>query len=873
MIFFIEGSFQSSAKTLIAEADIHIDSSPVSIGTLTFTQRDFPPAPVRISGTLKNLIPNTRYHGFHVHTFALTEGDWNCNHVGAHWNPFNTRHGDRLDSIDRRHVGDLGNILSDSFGNVYIDFEDSIIQLHNLTKSSILNKSIVIHKDNDDLGRGNHDDSHTTGHAGALIACGNIRLLDSVSTSKSAINILWPFDLNTKDFYNIYNGVPLSSVSYVSSPVSTTAVHLRSSLKQSIAVTQPSLNLTRLSFTVQCWIHPTSLSTYHNTILAQCQNPSLRNCLHMGIRNTTLYMNYYDETLQSKSILKPDNWYHVAFVFDSVSLQLSIYLNGKQDVTKKVSVSNYGTTDSITIGTSYITRQHHTHFDGYIDQLSIVSSARSAEDILRDATSIQSTTIKEPMENSNVIVDSSLSTNCQTQNEIIQQQAKVIEQQITMTKNVLQMSMETVSQMWNQQQDQRVCKSNIQSLPSHYDYTPPNRVWCPWKEDCTQILDNRGRLTIEMDQQLSVPFELHMSISEQPINRSYIVHFSIDERQVSIYKTINNITTSIHQTTNKDHILYGEKGKYWLSIDYANLFVKYGQGEVRDRCTLIKTDVPNSEQDYIRSIKYAHISFNNSREIAHLKKFENKIRMKVGKNPVVDDPALLVITPDQFTIDHQQNNTVIPITRLDSHCQALYHDVIHWRFQDDDFPYLYEAIEYSISNNKGWCHQKLIEKASRFGGRNLRATYLRITIGRNRGTSPGVPYVLEVWPPGHFSPIHSHGNTYGIIRVLHGEVNVKLYRTLNLKKKEPIHEATIYENQVTWLSPGLNQVHKLENKSPNKSCITIQAYEYVANDVTNYEYFDYITNDGQDIKVFDPVSDIDYFEFKKIIMEEWNNKH
>ncbi|CAF4399740.1 unnamed protein product, partial [Adineta steineri] len=58
------------------------------------------------------------------------------------------------------------------------------------------------------------------------------------------------------------------------------------------------------------------------------------------------------------------------------------------------------------------------------------------------------------MENSNVIVDSSLSTNCQTQNEIIQQQAKVIEQQITMTKNVLQMSMETVSQMWNQQQDQ-----------------------------------------------------------------------------------------------------------------------------------------------------------------------------------------------------------------------------------------------------------------------------------------------------------------------------------------------------------------------------------------------------------------------------------
>jgi hypothetical protein len=57
-------------------------------------------------------------------------------------------------------------------------------------------------------------------------------------------------------------------------------------------------------------------------------------------------------------------------------------------------------------------------------------------------------------------------------------------------------------------------------------------------------------------------------------------------------------------------------------------------------------------------------------------------------------------------------------------------------------------------------------------------------------------------------------------------------------------------------------VHKLENKSSNKTCITIQAYEYVTDEVNNYEYFDYITNDGQAIRSFDPLSGMDYFGFK-----------
>ena len=54
---------------------------------------------------------------------------------------------------------------------------------------------------------------------------------------------------------------------------------------------------------------------------------------------------------------------------------------------------------------------------------------------------------------------------------------------------------------------------------------------------------------------------------------------------------------------------------------------------------------------------------------------------------------------------------------------------------------LSDAIRYSIKTPGMTLYEKLKEKEEQF-------TYLRVTLGPDRRTAPGIPYVLEIWPSG-----------------------------------------------------------------------------------------------------------------------------
>lgn len=127
---------------------------------------------VRIFGRITGLTPGK--HGFHVHQYGdvFTNG---CDSAGPHFNPMNAPHGGPQDSPDRRHAGDLGNVIANRRGIATIDILDKIMTLSG--PNSILGRSIVIHADEDDLGRKNNEESKKTGNSGPRSACGTIAIV------------------------------------------------------------------------------------------------------------------------------------------------------------------------------------------------------------------------------------------------------------------------------------------------------------------------------------------------------------------------------------------------------------------------------------------------------------------------------------------------------------------------------------------------------------------------------------------------------------------------------------------------------------------------------------------------------------------------
>jgi Cu-Zn family superoxide dismutase len=120
---------------------------------------------VKIELNIIGLKPNF-LHGFHVHEAGdLTD---KCISMCSHFNPFNTFHG--CPGMAIRHVGDLGNIITNNKGEAKYIFYDDIIKLRGHI-SNIIGRGLIIHEDKDDCGKGGNFESLKTGNAGKRIAC------------------------------------------------------------------------------------------------------------------------------------------------------------------------------------------------------------------------------------------------------------------------------------------------------------------------------------------------------------------------------------------------------------------------------------------------------------------------------------------------------------------------------------------------------------------------------------------------------------------------------------------------------------------------------------------------------------------------------
>jgi superoxide dismutase, Cu-Zn family len=141
---------------------IHPTKGNSVAGIITFT--DLPEGGVKVVADLQNI--STGLHGIHVHQCGDCSAV-DASSAGGHFNPGHENHGAPMDTI--RHAGDMGNIVADVNQIAHMEYIDYAISLTG--EHSIIGRSVIIHKDPDDL------KSQPTGNAGARIGCGIIGII------------------------------------------------------------------------------------------------------------------------------------------------------------------------------------------------------------------------------------------------------------------------------------------------------------------------------------------------------------------------------------------------------------------------------------------------------------------------------------------------------------------------------------------------------------------------------------------------------------------------------------------------------------------------------------------------------------------------
>jgi hypothetical protein len=109
--------------------------------------------------------------------------------------------------------------------------------------------------------------------------------------------------------------------------------------------------------------------------------------LYFILRGAHLYIGFTSNDLGGLITLVAANWYHIAFVYNYQTQQQILYVNGVQDTIKSNAAPYQGTNGTIQIGATQVYSTVN-FFNGYIDNLMITTQAKSATQVLYDASVI-----------------------------------------------------------------------------------------------------------------------------------------------------------------------------------------------------------------------------------------------------------------------------------------------------------------------------------------------------------------------------------------------------------------------------------------------------------------------------------------------------
>ncbi|KAM3426860.1 hypothetical protein MY4824_009784 [Beauveria thailandica] len=411
--------------------------------------------------------------------------------------------------------------------------------------------------------------------------------------------------------------------------------------------------------------------------------------------------------------------------------------------------------------------------------------------------------------------------------------------------------------------------------PSHfYDpfRTPPSVIKAPNSPGKTPMLvGGLGTISAKSNAKESIKFIVHSSDpSTQPTLTLDITgascvlskrdNDSVPYQKVADYKFPKGEASAyLNVASKKDPTVY------WISVDRSNGRFRYGQHFTNVSMTFLQKDFGNDHK-WMDNLRITDIA-QDGKDIPN-----DDIRYNVL--PVTVDLPPLVVTDQQISLEALESYSHTTIANLPATCQTLYHNVAgpNITVESPTFPQLPEAIEQSLKDPNKVCGKMLAEKKKLEPWITDKELYLRITVGDNLANSPGIPYVMEIWPPGHESPIHDHGEASAVIKVLYGNIDCTWYDDLQEgvvpKPLGPAIQLT--KGNVTWLGKKQFQVHKLQNNYKTV-CITLQCYQFDADDTVHNEHFDMLTKEGKKV-AWNPTSDLAYGQFVGKMKEEWYKK-
>ena len=132
---------------------------------------------------------------------------------------------------------------------------------------------------------------------------------------------------------------------------------------------------------------------------------------------------------------------------------------------------------------------------------------------------------------------------------------------------------------------------------------------------------------------------------------------------------------------------------------------------------------------------------------------------------------------------------------------------------------------------------------------------------------------MEIWPKGHFSPVHDHGGSVAVVKILHGSIKSEWFNPIyNDTWEAPvlIMTETFHANQTTWMQPHLFQTHRLTNERNDTAAITIQAYGYPDDADYQLDVFWYVLPGENELHEFFPTVDIMFSELVGKVVVELN---